>query len=180
LQAAYREARRVVVQHAIVQVQRAIGATVETFRTVMQDADASASARVSAAKTVLETGSAATVTDTLVASNNRVFGINVNGSAITFSLASVSANNNALGIQIATSANAFISDATTVINVQHNLSTGLTVVSGAHLVSFGGTINASGNPSNGVSVNAKGGFDPQQLQQRAWCSPPGSLRDDGV
>jgi hypothetical protein len=107
----------------------------------------------------LETGSAATVTDTLVASNNRVFGINVNGSTITFSLASVSANNKALGIQIATSANAFISDATTVINVQNNLSTGLTVVSGAHLVSFGGTINASGNPSNGVSVNSKGGFD---------------------
>jgi hypothetical protein len=107
----------------------------------------------------LETGSAATVTDTLIASNNRVFGINVNGSSITFSLASVSANGNALGIQIATNANAFISDAATVINVQQNLSTGLTVVSGAHLVSFGGTINASGNPSNGVSVNSKGGFD---------------------
>jgi hypothetical protein len=107
----------------------------------------------------LETGSAATVTGTLTASNNRVFGINVNGSAITFSLANVSASGNALGIQIATGANAFISDATTVINVQNNLSTGLTVVSGAHLVSFGGTINASGNPSNGVSVNSKGGFD---------------------
>ena len=107
----------------------------------------------------LETGSAATVTDTLLASNNRVFGINVNGSAITFSLANVSVSGNALGIQIATGANAFISDAATVINVQNNLSTGLTVVSGAHLVSFGGTINASGNPSTGVSVNSKGGFD---------------------
>jgi hypothetical protein len=107
----------------------------------------------------LETGSAATVTDTLLASNNRVFGINVNGSAITFSLANASVSGNALGIQIATGANALISDAATVINVQNNLSTGLTVVSGAHLVSFGGTINASGNPSTGVSVNSKGGFD---------------------
>jgi hypothetical protein len=88
-----------------------------------------------------------------------VFGINVNGSSITFSLASVSANSNALGMQIATSANAFISDSTTVINVQNNLSTGLTVVSGAHMVSFGGTINASGNPLNGVSLNSKGGLD---------------------
>jgi hypothetical protein len=107
----------------------------------------------------LETGSAATVTDTFTTSGNRVFGINVNGSSITFSLANVSANNNALGIQIATSANAFISDAATVINVQNNLSTGLTVVSGAHLVSFGGTINAASNPTNGVSVNSKGGLD---------------------
>ena len=33
----------------------------------------------------LETGSAATVTGSLTASGNRVFGINVNGSSITFS-----------------------------------------------------------------------------------------------
>src|SRR4029450_2486185 len=54
-QAAYREARRAVVQHAIVQVQRATGEAVETLRSVMQDSEASASARVSAAKTILET-----------------------------------------------------------------------------------------------------------------------------
>jgi hypothetical protein len=107
----------------------------------------------------LETGSAATVTGTLTASSNRVFGINVNGSAITFALASVAANSNALGIQIATNANAFINDSDTVITAQQNFSTGLTVVSGAHLVSFGGTINASGNPITGVSVNSKGGLD---------------------
>jgi hypothetical protein len=46
-----------------------------------------------------------------------------------------------------------------VLNVNDNFSTGLTVVSGAHMVSFGGTINASGNPVNGVSVNSKGGLD---------------------
>src|SRR5262245_10795072 len=53
--AAYREARRAVVQQAITQVQQATGEAVETLRSVMQDAEAPASARVSAAKAVLET-----------------------------------------------------------------------------------------------------------------------------
>jgi hypothetical protein len=107
----------------------------------------------------LQTGSSATLRDSFTTSNNRVFGINTNGSSITFARATVSATNNALGIQIATSANAFINDSATTINVTNNLSTGLTIVSGAHMVSFGGTINASGNPANGVSVNSKGGLD---------------------
>ena len=54
-QAVYREARRQVVQHAIGQVQQATGAAVETLRSVMQDPEAPASARVSAAKAVLDT-----------------------------------------------------------------------------------------------------------------------------
>jgi hypothetical protein len=54
-QATYRDARRAVVQHAIAQVQRATGEAVETLRSVMQDAEAPASARVSAARVVLET-----------------------------------------------------------------------------------------------------------------------------
>ena len=54
-QTAYREARRQVVQQAIVQVQHATGTAVHTLLTVMQDADAPASAKVSAAKTILET-----------------------------------------------------------------------------------------------------------------------------
>ena len=54
-QRAYREARRAVVQQAITQVQRATGEAVETLRSVMQDAEAPASARVSAAKAILET-----------------------------------------------------------------------------------------------------------------------------
>ncbi len=107
----------------------------------------------------VQTGSSATVNGTLNATSNRVFGININGSSITFSQATVSATGNALGIQIATSADAFISGSDSVINANNNLSTGLTVVSGAHLVSFGGTINASGNPVAGVSVNSKSGLD---------------------
>jgi hypothetical protein len=48
---------------------------------------------------------------------------------------------------------------TRAINATNNLATGLTVVSGSHLVSFEGTINALGNPSAGVSVNSKPGLD---------------------
>ena len=54
-QTTYRDARRAVVQQAIVQVQRATGEAVETLRRVMHDAEAPAGAKVSAAKTILET-----------------------------------------------------------------------------------------------------------------------------
>jgi transcription elongation GreA/GreB family factor len=54
-QIAYREARRAVVQHAITQVQQATGEAVETLRAVMQDPAAPASAKVSAAKNILDT-----------------------------------------------------------------------------------------------------------------------------
>ena len=113
----------------------------------------------------VQTGSAATVIGTLTASSNRVFGINVNGSSFTLSHAIVTASGNALGIQIATSGNAFINDSSSVINVTNNFAVGLTVVSGAHLVSFGGTINASGNPVAGVSVNSKAGLDLDAASQ---------------
>jgi hypothetical protein len=54
-QAAYREARRQIVQQAIVQVQQATGVAVETLQQVMADGAVPASARISAAKAVLET-----------------------------------------------------------------------------------------------------------------------------
>jgi hypothetical protein len=107
----------------------------------------------------VHSGSAVTVNGALNATANRVFGINVNGSSMTLSQATVSATGNALGIQVATNANAFLADADSVINANNNLATGLTIVSGAHLVSFGGTINASANPGVGVSVNSKAGLD---------------------
>jgi DNA-binding transcriptional MerR regulator len=53
-QEAYREARRQVVQHAIARLQQVTGEAVETLRQVMQDGNAPASAKVSAARTVLE------------------------------------------------------------------------------------------------------------------------------
>lgn len=106
----------------------------------------------------VQTGSAATLRGSLAATGNRVFGINVNGSSLTMSTATVTASGNALGIQIATGANAFINDSDSVINATDNF-VGLTIVSGAHMVSFGGIINASRNQVAGVSVNSKAGLD---------------------
>lgn len=107
----------------------------------------------------LETGSAATISGQFTSSDNTVFGINVNGSSLTFSQADATVNGNALGIQVATNSNAFINDSKTVVTVSDNLATGLTIVSGAHMVSFGGIIKATGNQLNGVSLNSKGGLD---------------------
>lgn len=107
----------------------------------------------------LETGSAATVTGTFTSSQNQVFGINANGSALTFSQAQATISANAVGMQVATSGNAFLNDPSTVLNINGNLADGLTVVSGGHMVSFGGTINSSGNGLNGVALNSKAGLD---------------------
>ena len=55
VQAAYREARRQVVQQAIAKIQAATGTAVQTLLAVMKDRKAPANAKVSAAKTILET-----------------------------------------------------------------------------------------------------------------------------
>jgi len=107
----------------------------------------------------LQTGASATITGPFAASGNRIFGINVNGSSITFAKAHVTLAGNTLGMQVATAANAFINDSDTVLDVMNSIATGLTVVSGAHMVSFGGRINSTGNGVFGVSVNSKGGLD---------------------
>ena len=107
----------------------------------------------------LQTGSSAQIDGTFTATANRVFGINANGSSVTFSRATATLTGNALGMQVATGGNAFLNDSTTVIGANNNLATGLTVVSGAHMVSFGGRINALDNGAFGVSVNSKGGLD---------------------
>ena len=53
---AYRLARREVVRHAVVNVQAAMSEAVETLRSIMNDGSAPASARVSAARAVIDTG----------------------------------------------------------------------------------------------------------------------------
>ena len=107
----------------------------------------------------MQTGTAATISGTFTSTGNRVFGVNANGSALTFSHADATMNGNAVGMQVATGANAFLNDPETVVSLSNNFATGLTIVSGAHMVSFGGTINASGNPVNGISLNSKAGLD---------------------
>lgn len=108
----------------------------------------------------LESTSTAVVTGQFLTEDNRVFGINVNGdSNLTLSKAQIIAQRNLLGIQLGTGANGFIAHPKSGITVNDNLSTGLTVVSGSHVVSFGGTIIAHHNGRNGVSVNSKAGLD---------------------
>ena len=108
----------------------------------------------------VESGSTAKIRGVFTSSDNGVFGVNVNGgSALTFARANATVSGNTLGVQVATGANAFLADPSTVLNVVDNRSTGLTIVSGAHVVSFGSAINASGNPVNGVSLNSKAGLD---------------------
>ena len=53
---AYSEARREVVRHAVVNVQAAMSEAVKTLRTIMNDDNAPASARVSAARVMIDTG----------------------------------------------------------------------------------------------------------------------------
>lgn len=53
-QAAYRDARRAVVQQALVQIQDACGEAVKTLRAIMRNSKAPASAKVSAAKAILD------------------------------------------------------------------------------------------------------------------------------
>ena len=53
----------------------------------------------------------------------------------------------------------FLGDPGCTINAVNNFTTGLTVVSGAHLFNFGGKIVASGNGINGISIFSRSGFD---------------------
>ena len=57
---AYRDARRQVVQQGIVKIQKSIAAAVDTLTAIMEDNEAPASSRVSAAKTIIEIGIRAT------------------------------------------------------------------------------------------------------------------------
>ena len=106
---------------------------------------------------------------------NGVFGVNINGnSTLTFSRADVTVSGNTLGIQIGTAASAFISDPITTITASNNLTTGLTVVSGAHMVAFGGEIVTNGNGFHGVSIDSKAGLD---LDAAAVLNSSGNHRD---
>ncbi|MBV9266020.1 MAG: right-handed parallel beta-helix repeat-containing protein [Acidobacteriaceae bacterium] len=123
----------------------------------------------------VEATSALIVAGDYISQNNAVFGLNINGSSsITFESANLTVAGNTLGIQIGTSAAAFIADAATTISVKDNITTGLTIVSGAHMVAFGGTIGASGNGVHGISVDSKAGFD---LDAAATVTSTGNGQD---
>ncbi|HYK61559.1 MAG TPA: right-handed parallel beta-helix repeat-containing protein, partial [Bryobacteraceae bacterium] len=90
----------------------------------------------------------------------QVFGINLGAtSSATLNSATNTASQNVLGIQISLSSGMFLADPGCTINAVNNFTTGLTVVSGAHLFNFGGKIVASGNGINGISLFSRSGFD---------------------
>jgi hypothetical protein len=122
-----------------------------------------------------EGSSAVVVSGSYTAEANAVFGLNINGaSSLTLTDANLMVDGNTLGIQIGTSASAFISDSKTKLTVMNNLTTGLTIVSGSHMVAFGGTISATGNGVHGVSVDSKAGLD---LDAAAVLTSTGNTQD---
>ena len=66
-QSAYRDAKRRALDQAIARLHAISGEAVETLRTVMKDEDAPASARVTAARTVLELATKSAEADDLAA-----------------------------------------------------------------------------------------------------------------
>ena len=122
-----------------------------------------------------EGSSAVVISGSYLAEANGVFGVNINGaSSLTLTKADLLVDENTLGIQIGTSASAFISEPTTKLTVRKNVTTGLTIVSGAHMVAFGGTISATENGVHGVSVDSKAGLD---LDAAAVLTSTGNSQD---
>lgn len=107
----------------------------------------------------VEATSSLIVTGTDTVQGSGVFGIQVNnGSSITLTGANLQVSGNTLGVQIGTNASGFL-DGASVLNTANNFSDGVTIVSGSHVVNFGGTITSTGNAVHGISLNSKAGLD---------------------
>jgi hypothetical protein len=77
---------------------------------------------------------------------------------MTLTGANLTVTQNTLGIQFGTNASGFLDGQSTLIANQ-NFSDGITIVSGAHVVDFGGTIQTISNAIQGISLNSKAGLD---------------------
>jgi hypothetical protein len=107
----------------------------------------------------VEATSALVVTGSYSVTGNAVFGIDVNnGSSLTLTAANLTVSQNTLGIQLGTNASGFLDGQSTLIANQ-NFSDGITIVSGSHVVDFGGTIETVSNAIHGISLNSKAGLD---------------------
>ena len=107
----------------------------------------------------VEATSALVVSGSYSISGNGVFGINVNnGSSLTLTGANLTVKQNTLGIQFGTNASGFL-DGQSVLLANQNFSDGITIVSGSHVVDFGGTIQTISNVIHGISLNSKAGLD---------------------
>ncbi len=107
----------------------------------------------------IESTSALLVTGSYAVAGNGVFGINVNnGSSLTLTAATLNVKQNTLGIQLGTNASGFL-DGQSSLFASENLSDGMTIVSGSHMVDFGGIIQTVSNRLHGISLNSKAGLD---------------------
>lgn len=107
----------------------------------------------------VEANSALIVTGSYTVSGNAVFGLNVNNtSSLTLTAANLTVTQNILGIQLGTNASGFV-DGQSILLANQNFSDGITIVSGSHMVDFGGTIQTISNALHGISLNSKAGLD---------------------
>ena len=107
----------------------------------------------------VETSSSLLFTGQNSVTGNGIFGIQINnGSSLNLHVANVTVSNNLLGIQMGTNASGFL-DFGSTLNTSRNLTDGLTIVSGSHVVNFGGTIQSDLNGFHGISINSKAGLD---------------------
>jgi hypothetical protein len=107
----------------------------------------------------VESTSSLSISGSYSSTNNGVFGAEVNnGSSITLAAGSLTATGNVVGVQLGTNAAGFL-DGSSSLNASGNFALGLTMVSGAHMVDFGGTIVANSNGLQGIALDSKAGLD---------------------
>lgn len=107
----------------------------------------------------VESTSSAIFTGQISSSGAIALGVNIGtGSSATLTGATVRVIGNGLGIQIGVGASGFIDPASSLIAL-NNTTTGITVVSGSHLVNFGGKMETAHNGIHGFSADSKSGID---------------------
>jgi hypothetical protein len=107
-----------------------------------------------------ENSSSLNFSGTFVAQSNGVFGINLGvSSSGTLGAGTITAQQNTLGIQVSIDSSFFLGSPAATVKTLNNATVGLTVVSGAHFFSFGGSIVTSGNGLDGIDLASRAGMD---------------------
>lgn len=107
----------------------------------------------------VESTSSLNIRGAYASTGNGVFGLQVNnGSSVNLAGGSLAASSNAVGVQLGTGSAGFL-DGASSLSASNNFAIGLTMVSGSHMVDFGGTISANGNGLQGIALDSKSGLD---------------------
>ena len=114
----------------------------------------------------LENTSSLICNGNVLAQQNGVFGVNIaTTSSATVNVGTMTAQQNALGIQVSINSSFFLSNPAAAVKASNNFTVGLTMVSGAHFFSFGGTITTSGNGLDGIDLASRAGMDLDAASQ---------------